>query len=66
MLVIDARGLKCPWPALRLARALREHASGTIEVRADDPNAERELAAVAAAQGLGIVDLGEHRFRVER
>lgn len=52
-LVIDARGQRCPWPALRLARALRED-HGSIEITADDPAAERELTAVAHAAGANI------------
>lgn len=53
MLEIDARGQRCPWPAIRLARALREdHCS--IQITADDPAAERELTAVAHAIGANI------------
>lgn len=63
---IDARGLRCPWPALRLARALR---SGLfpIEILADDPAAEREIRALAAARGAGIETLeieGGLAFRI--
>lgn len=43
---IDARGMRCPWPAIRLARALREGADD-VEIIADDPAAPGELAAVA-------------------
>ncbi len=64
--VIDARGLKCPWPALRLARALREGRGPTIEILADDPDAERELAAVAAAAAARCARVGQNRFRIER
>ncbi len=53
MLNIDARGQRCPWPAIRLARALREdHKS--IQITADDPAAARELTAVAVAAGANI------------
>ncbi len=45
---IDARGMRCPWPAVRLERALRNGAT-TVEVIADDSQASVELAAVAAA-----------------
>ena len=62
-LVIDARGMRCPWPALRLARALRGGA-GEVEVLADDPMAPGELAAVAQAQGRRIETIEEARFRV--
>jgi tRNA 2-thiouridine synthesizing protein A len=62
--LIDARGMRCPWPALRLARALRETAAA-VEIRADDPIAPRELAAVAAAQGRMLSTLADDHFRVE-
>ncbi|PCD02602.1 redox protein [Sphingomonas spermidinifaciens] len=62
MIEVDARGLRCPWPALRAARALREAAA--IEVRADDPAAARELAALAAAQGLGFEAIAPDLFRI--
>lgn len=46
---IDARGMKCPWPALRVARAMR--AADTVSVEADDPVAPVELEALARQQG---------------
>ena len=50
--VVDARGLRCPWPVLRLARAVRERpAGGRFRVLADDPAAPAEIAALAAEQG---------------
>jgi Predicted redox protein, regulator of disulfide bond formation len=48
--VVDARGMRCPWPALRLARAMR--AEHMVLLLADDPQAAREIAALAALQGL--------------
>ncbi|HCB76197.1 sulfurtransferase TusA family protein [Sphingomonas yantingensis] len=59
---VDARGLKCPWPALRAARALRE--TKAVEILADDPAAARELAALAAAQGLGFEAIAPATFRI--
>lgn len=47
---VDARGMLCPWPAIRLARAIRE-GGNVIEVLADDPKAPDELAEIAAAAG---------------
>lgn len=67
MISIDARGMRCPWPAIRLARALREHPGETIEILADDPAAPRELAQLAGNAGLTLQDVeggGNHRFRV--
>ena len=63
---IDARGMRCPWPAVRLARALRDGAS-TVEVIADDPQAPAELAAVAAGAGAEleiVLDQNLPTFRV--
>jgi len=50
---IDARGMRCPWPAVRLARALRDGAQA-VTVIADDPQAPTELAAVANAVNATI------------
>jgi tRNA 2-thiouridine synthesizing protein A len=50
---INARGIRCPWPAVRLARALRDGPT-RVEVIADDPQAPTELAAVAASANATI------------
>jgi len=60
---IDTRGMRCPWPAIRLGRALRESAQA-VEILADDPAAPRELAAVAAAAGRVLREEGDARFTV--
>ncbi len=52
---VDARGLKCPWPALRLARALRE--SDRAVIVADDPIAPVEIVALASEQGWRVCDV---------
>ncbi len=50
--LVDARGLRCPWPVLRLARAARELGGpGRIRVLADDPIAPGEIAAFCAERG---------------
>lgn len=52
ILIVDARGLRCPLPVLRLAAAARGAAAGTtIELLADDPHAAAELAAFLAERG---------------
>ncbi|MBB3980384.1 tRNA 2-thiouridine synthesizing protein A [Sphingobium fontiphilum] len=61
---VDARGMKCPWPVLRAARALREHSA--IIIRADDPQAPTELAALAREQGWTLSGIGADHFRIER
>jgi tRNA 2-thiouridine synthesizing protein A len=49
---VDARGMRCPWPALRLARAMRG-ASAALLI-SDDPRAEGEAAVLAAAHGWAL------------
>jgi tRNA 2-thiouridine synthesizing protein A len=49
--VIDARGMRCPWPVLRLARALRERGA-PLTIVADDPIAPQEIAIFADERGL--------------
>ena len=67
-LVVDARGMRCPWPALRLARAMRDAAD--VLLIADDPQAGREVAALAREHGWSIDDealaAGVGRWRVRR
>lgn len=55
-LVVDARGMRCPWPVLRLARAMRSVPCALLI--ADDPQAEREVRALAAEQGWQVSDTG--------
>lgn len=50
--IVDARGLRCPWPVLRLARAMRDADNATI--LADDPAAPSEILALADVQGWTI------------
>ncbi len=65
MIRIDARGMRCPWPAIRLARALRDGAT-VVEIAADDPRAGGELVSAAAAVGARLTVVGEGLFRAER
>lgn len=51
--VVDTRGLICPWPTLRAARSMRRMTR--LVLIADDPKAETELAALAAAHGWTCV-----------
>jgi len=55
---LDARGMRCPWPAIRLGRAIRD-GSESILILADDPIAPGEIAALAAARGWSIEPAGE-------
>lgn len=56
--LLDARGMRCPWPALRLARAMREGA-GVVRILADDPAAPREIAALATERGWSVIAEGK-------
>lgn len=64
LFIVEARGMRCPWPVLRAARALRDHA--TVEIRADDPMAAGELETLAAERGWSFAVAGEDRFRLAR
>ena len=48
---INARGMKCPWPALR-----------AILIEADDPIAGAELAALSAQHGWDFAAIGQDRY----
>ncbi|SOB87326.1 tRNA 2-thiouridine synthesizing protein A [Sphingomonas guangdongensis] len=63
-MTLDARGLRCPWPALRLARVLRDGAA-TVTLLADDPNAEAECRAVAEARGGRLRVVAPGRYVIE-
>ena len=53
--LIDARGLLCPWPILRLGRAVREGGGkGAFRILADDPIAPGELRQLCAERGWDI------------
>ncbi|MGD9810505.1 MAG: sulfurtransferase TusA family protein [Sphingobium sp.] len=60
--LVDARGMRCPWPALRAARAMRGHA--LVEVHADDPVAGRELEALATERGWQFSVVADGHFRL--
>ncbi|RMB53873.1 tRNA 2-thiouridine synthesizing protein A [Sphingomonas sp. PP-CE-3A-406] len=62
MVRIDARGMRCPWPAMRLARVLRDGAR-TVEILADDPQASTELAAAAEAADATIKIILDETYR---
>jgi tRNA 2-thiouridine synthesizing protein A len=55
-IVIDARGHRCPTPTLRLARAARGAAKGTLlRLVADDPLARIDVPHFAAGAGLELL-----------
>ena len=53
--VIDARGLNCPLPVLRLRKYLLAAPAGTkVELLASDRAALRDVPAFCAAHGHGV------------
>ena len=51
-ILVDARGMLCPWPVLRLGRAARSLVGpGHICVLADDPAAAGEIEALCSERG---------------
>ncbi|WP_062017729.1 sulfurtransferase TusA family protein [Aureimonas sp. AU4] len=53
---LELRGLKCPLPALRTARALREAADeSVIEVLADDPLSPLDIAHLCRTEGHALL-----------
>jgi len=68
--VVDARGLRCPAPVIRIARAARDAAPGTrITVLATDPAAVHDVPAWARMRGHAVVSSteadGEYALTVE-
>ena len=55
---LDARGMRCPWPVIRLGRAMRE-SGGPVLILADDPIAPGEIAALAKARGWSVAPAEE-------
>jgi len=52
---LDARGLRCPWPALRLARLMRQAAAGDeVAMTLDDAKAEGEVRILAREHGWSL------------
>jgi len=69
--VVDCRGLSCPWPSMKLAKAIPEvPAGGLLEVLATDPGAPADLDAFTKRTGHRVVERSESggvlRFIVQR
>jgi tRNA 2-thiouridine synthesizing protein A len=70
-LEVDARGLLCPLPILRLARALRRAPVGTVALLlATDPAAVEDVDAFCREGGHELLSMEREgplfRFRVRR
>jgi len=54
--IVDARGLRCPAPVIRLARAAKSAAPGErLTVWCTDPAAEHDVPAWARMRGHALV-----------
>lgn len=62
---IDARGMRCPWPVIRLARAMREGAV-MVTILADDPIAPDEIAALATTRGWAVMPAGDDGWQISQ
>jgi tRNA 2-thiouridine synthesizing protein A len=59
-LVVDARGLRCPLPSLKLQRAMRDAAAGqSVRLLADDPMARIDVPHLAAAHGWTLLETAD-------
>ena len=68
---VDARGLACPMPIIRTARAIAEMESGELlEVLATDPGSTKDFVAWSRTTGHDLleqsVEAGVHRFLLRR
>jgi tRNA 2-thiouridine synthesizing protein A len=61
---VDARGLRCPLPALRLARAVRESGPGRYRLLAGDPAAQTDIPALCAERGWSLLKADAEVFDV--
>ncbi len=58
VLVVDARGHRCPTPSLRLRKALEAAAEGAlVRLLADDPLARIDVPHLLAALGYPLLSL---------
>ena len=58
---VDARGMRCPLPVIRLAAAARSAPAGTVvEVLSTDPAAEPDVAAWCRMRGHELLAQEPH------
>lgn len=63
-LLVQAQALRCPLPALALARAVREGGPGRYRLLADDPAAIADIPALCAERGWKLAATGDGWFDV--
>ena len=68
---IDATGLSCPMPIIRLAQAIKPLPAGSmVELVATDPGSQRDVVAWCRSTGNDLVEKSTdgtvHRFLILR
>ncbi len=57
---LDATGLRCPMPALRARRALKQLAAGQVlRLVADDPATQKDIPAFCRTTGHDLAETSE-------
>lgn len=69
--IVDARGLACPMPTIRLAQRIRKiNVGDVIEMWTDDPGSPRNMAAWTKNTGheliASTVEGGVYKYEVRR
>jgi tRNA 2-thiouridine synthesizing protein A len=65
--LVDARGLRCPLPVIRLAAAAKDLPAGTeLTVLSTDPAAKHDVPAWCRMRGHEHVGTREHRAESSR
>jgi tRNA 2-thiouridine synthesizing protein A len=63
-ITIAAEGLRCPLPALKLAKAVRCHGPGVYVLLADDPAASADIPALCRERGWALEHSRDGSYRV--
>lgn len=73
-LVLDAKGLLCPWPVIKTSAAIKQIGVGEVlEVLTTDPGSKPDISAWARMTGHELLDVEEsggdprvYRFQIRR
>lgn len=60
--LVDCRGMRCPLPALVLARHVRTHGAGRYQLQADDPAAQTDIPQLCVEQGWQLESASPSEF----
>ncbi|MBN1754874.1 sulfurtransferase TusA family protein [bacterium] len=68
---LDCRGLSCPMPILKMAKAIKDMSSGEVlEILGTDPGSKTDIPGWCEKTGnefLGLEDLGDHsKFYIKK